>query len=67
MEESSSPYPPGVQRPVQQRVPVMQVGARQLPLLGIAQGQALWTERRARGPGVAQLCLCLTPSLGTRA
>ena len=34
-------YPPGLQRPVQQAVLVVQVGARQLPPLGTAQGPAL--------------------------
>lgn len=44
----------------------MQAGTRQLPPLGTTQGQALWTEGRARGPEMAQLCLCLTASLGNR-
>lgn len=50
-EAGGSPYQPGPQRPAERGAPLVQEGARQLPPLGSAQGQALRTEGRAAARG----------------
>lgn len=64
LEGSSSSYPPGLQRPVQRGVLVMEVCTCQFLLLGSPQGQALRQRRELVSQGQAWLCLYFTHSMG---